>query len=167
MWRGFERVVIRSKTAMATLKQVVDASDLSDSEKLASLELLLFPADDPPVLSDEILRGMKEDADLTGDDGAQYYKFLEGKSRRLQNRAAGVLKSLSFQAEAHINPLFAALSHFHTAGGNITKTAPILFIDSAERAAVGSGDAYRPSLSKVLLLRPTAQQIKPGTKQPP
>ena len=93
------------KMAMATLKQVFDARDLSDSEKLASLELLLFPADDPPVLSDEILRGMKEDADLTGDDGAQFYKFLEGKSRRLQNRAAGVLKSLSFRAEAHINPL--------------------------------------------------------------
>src|SRR3546814_13301803 len=106
---------------------------------------------------------MKEDADLTGDDGAQYYKFLEGKSRRLQNRAAGVLKSLSFQAEAHINPLFAALSHFQTAGGNITKTAPILFLDSAERAAVGSGDAFRPSLYKVLLFRRIAQENKSGS----
>ena len=74
------------ETAMATLKQVFIAKDLTDSEKLASLELLLFPVDDAPVLSDEILRGMKEDADITGDDGAQYDKFLEGKSRRLQNR---------------------------------------------------------------------------------
>src|SRR3546814_4901792 len=37
------------KTAMATLKQVFDARDLSDPEQLASLALLLFPADDPPV----------------------------------------------------------------------------------------------------------------------
>src|SRR3546814_13012942 len=59
--------------------------------------------------------------------------------------------------------LFAALSHFQTAGGNITKTAPILFLDSAERAAVGSGDAFRPSLYKVLLFRRIAQAIKSGS----
>jgi len=35
-------------TAMATLKQVFDAKNLSDSDKLASLELLLFPVDDAP-----------------------------------------------------------------------------------------------------------------------
>ena len=148
---------------MATLKQVFAATNLTDSEKLASLELLLFPFDDAPVLSDEILRGMKEDADITGDDGAQYYKFLEGKSRRLQNRAAGVLKTLSFQAEAHINPLFAALGHFQTCGGNINKTAPVMFLDPAERAAVGSGDAFRPSLYKVLLFQRVAQAIKSGS----
>ena len=151
------------ETAMATLKQVFVAKDLTDSEKLVSLELLLFPVDDAPVLSDEILRGMKEDADLTGDDGAQYYKFLEGKSRRLQNRAAGVLKTLSFQAETHVNPLFAALGHFQKCGGAITKTAPVMFLDPAERAAVGSGDAFRPSLYKVLLFQRIAQAIKSGS----
>lgn len=151
------------KTAMATLKQVFIAKDLTDSEKLASLELLLFPVDDTPVLSDEILRGMKEDADITGDDGAQYYKFLEGKSRRLQNRAAGVLRTLSFQAETHVNPLFAALGHFQKCGGAITKTAPVMFLDPAERAAVGSGDAFRPSLYKVLLFQRVAQAIKSGS----
>jgi hypothetical protein len=151
-------------TAMATLKQVFDAKNLSDSDKLASLELLLFPVDDAPVLSDEILRGMKEDADLTGDDGAQYYKFLEGKSRRLQNRAAGVLKTLSFQAETHVNPLFAALGHFQKCGGAVTRTAPVTFLDPAERAAVGAGDAFRPSLYKVLLFQRIAHPLDRHTR---
>ena len=89
---------------MATLKQVFDARDLSDSEKLASLELLLFPADDPPVLSDEILRGMKEDADLIGDDGAQFRSFLSSEA------AIADASHLSFLLLA----FFAAvILHFH------------------------------------------------------
>ncbi len=151
------------ETAMATLKRVFDAHDLTDGEKLTSLELLLFPAEAAPVLSDEILRGMKEDAEVAGDDGAQYYKFLEGKSRRLQHRAAGVLKTLSFRAEAHVNPLFAAVSHFQSCGGNITKTAPVTFLDPAEKTAVGAGDAFRPSLYKVLLFQHLAHAIKSGS----
>jgi hypothetical protein len=40
-----------------------------------------------------------------------------------------VLKTLSFQAETHVNPLFAALGHFQKCGGAITKTAPVTFLD--------------------------------------
>jgi len=38
-----------------------------------------------------------------------------------------------------------------------------MFLDPAERAAVGSGDAFRPSLYKVLLFQRVAQAIKSGS----
>ena len=153
---------IHFQSAMATLRGVFDAADLSDADKLASLKLLLFPADGEPVLSDAILRDMQDAVVVSETDEAPYYDILEAKSRRLQNQASGVLKSLSFQAEPHIKPLLAALTHFRKVDGRVTRTAPVAFLDPAEREAVGSGADFRPSLYKVMLFQHVAKAIKSG-----
>ena len=80
---------VHFQSAMATLRGVFEADDLSDADKLASLKLLLFPADGEPVLSDAILRDMKDAVVASDTDDAQYYDILEAKSRRLQNQASG------------------------------------------------------------------------------
>lgn len=90
------------QSAKATLRCVFEAHDLTDSDKLSSLQMLLFPVDTEPVLSDAILKDMKDDAGLSQTDDAPYYNILEAKSRRLQNQVSGVMKSLSFQVEPHI-----------------------------------------------------------------
>jgi hypothetical protein len=146
---------IHFQSAMATLRGVFEAADLSDADKLASLELLL-------VLSDAILRDMKDAVAVSETDDAPYYDILEAKSRRLQNQASGVLKSLSFQAEPHIKPLLAALNHFRKVDGQVTRSAPVAFLDPAEREAVGNGADFRPSLYKVMLFQHVTRAIKSG-----
>ena len=153
---------VHFQTAMATLQSVFDAAGLSDSDKLTSLRLLLFPVDAQPVLSDEILKDMKEATVLSETDDAQYFDILEAKSRRLQNQVSGVLKSLAFRAESHIKPLLAALENFRKVDGQVTKSAPIGFLDPSERKAVGSGAEFRPSLYKVMLFQHVSKAIKSG-----
>lgn len=150
------------QSAMATLRGVFEAGDLTDADKLESLHLLLFPVDAEPVLSDAILKDMKDDAGLSQAEDARYYDILEARSRRLQNQVSGVMKSLSFQTEPHIKPLLAALVHFRQADGQITKSAPSGFLDPTERKIVGSGRDFRPSLYKVMLFQHVAKAIKAG-----
>jgi TnpA family transposase len=150
------------QTTMATLRSVFDATDLSDADKLASLRLLLFPADAQAVLSDEILKDIKETTVSSEIGDAQYFDILEARSRRLQNQISGVLKSLAFHAESHIKPLLAALEYFRKVDGQVTKSAPVGFLDPAERDAVGSGAEFRTSLYKVLLFQHVSKAIKSG-----
>lgn len=150
------------KSAMVTLRGVFEADDLTDADKLDSLHLLLFPVDAEPVLSDAILKDMKDNASVSQTEDARYYDILEARSRRLQNQVSGVMKSLSFQAEPHIKPLLAALVHFRKADGQVTRSAPSGFLDPAERKAVGSGAEFRPSLYKVMLFQHVTKAIKAG-----
>jgi len=151
------------QTAMATLRGVFDAADLSDADKLASLRLLLFPVDEQPVLSDGILNDIREAAESSGTDDAQYFDILEARSRRLQNQVSGVLKSLTFRVEGHIRPLLAALEYFREVDGQVTRSAPIGFLDPTEREAVGSGSGFRPSLYKIMLFQHVSKAIKSGS----
>lgn len=153
---------VHYQSAMATLRNVFDAEGLGDTEKLASLRLLLFPEDGDPVLSDAILKDMKAAVVVSDNDNAQYYDILEAKSRRLQNQASGVLKTLAFQAEPHIKLLQAALDHFQRVEGQVTRSAPVAFLDPTERKAVGSGAEFRPSLYKVMLFQHVTKAIKSG-----
>lgn len=150
------------QSAMATLRGVFEADDLTDADKLQSLHLLLFPVDAAPVLSDAILKDMKDDTATSQSEDARYYDILETKSRRLQNQVSGVMKSLSFQTESHIKPLLAALVNFRKADGQVTRSAPSGFLDPDERKAVGSGAEFRPSLYKVILFQHVARAIKAG-----
>jgi TnpA family transposase len=154
---------VHFKTAMATLQNVFDAADLSDADKLTSLRLLLFPIDSEPVLSDEILQDIKETTASSETDDAQYFDILEARSRRLQNQVSGVLKSLAFRTESHIKPLLAALEYFREVDGQVTKSAPVGFLDPSERKAVGSGTEFRPSLYKVMLFQHVSKAIKSGS----
>ena len=113
---------VHFQTAMATLQSVFDAADLSDTDKLTSLRLLLFPVDAQPGLSDEILQDIKETTASSETDDAQYFHILEARSRRLQNQVSGALTSLAFRAESHIKPLLAALDHFRKVDGQVTRS---------------------------------------------
>jgi TnpA family transposase len=154
---------VHFQTAMATLQSVFDAADLSDTDKLTSLRLLLFPIDSKPVLSDEILQDIKETTASSETDDAQYFDILEARSRRLQNQVSGVLKSLAFRTESHIKPLLAALEYFRKVDGQVSKSAPVGFLDPSERKAVGSGTEFRPSLYKVMLFQHVSKAIKSGS----
>ena len=151
------------KTAMGQLLQVFDSTELSDSDKLASLRLMLFSTDTPPVLSDNILKGMKDVVASPNKDDAQYFTILEAQSRALQNRVSGLLKSLIFTPESNSKPLFTAIKNYQKTQGNITKSAPVAFLAPAERIAVGEGAAFRPSLYKILLFQHVSDAIKSGS----
>lgn len=150
------------QSAMTTLRRVFENTELSDADKLQSLRLLLFPSDASPVLSDDLLKDMKDDTALSHVEEAHYFVLLEAKSRRLQNQVSGVIKSLSFQTETHIKPLQAALAYFRKSDGHVTKSAPLAFLNSDERQAVGSGSKFRPSLYKIILFQHVARGIKAG-----
>jgi TnpA family transposase len=149
--------------AMAQLQAVFKSGALTDTEKLESLQLMLFPIDTPPILSNALLKGMKEDVSISDRDDAQYFTILESRSRALQNRVSGLLKSLIFNAESNSKPLFSAIKNFQKTQGNIAKSAPIAFLIPAERAAVGEGTNFRPSLYKILLFQHVSEAIKSGS----
>lgn len=153
------------RTAMGQLLAVFEATDLTDSDKLASLRLMLFPAnsDTAPVLSQNLLAPLKSGADSTANDDARYFDILEAKSRRLQNQVSGALKALSLQAETNVKPLFQGLTHFQKTQGQVNKSAPTGFLSADERAAVGQGADFRPSLYKVFLFQHVAGAIKSGS----
>lgn len=151
------------KSAMGQLLEVFESAELSDSEKLASLRLMLFSTDTPPVLSDALLKGMKDEVPSSDKDDAQYFTLLEAQSRPLQNRVSGLLKSLVFKAESNSKSLFAAMKHYQKTQGNIVKSAPVAFLAPAERTAVGDGNAFRPSLYKILLFQHVTDAIKSGS----
>lgn len=151
------------KAAMGSLRKVFEADDLTDNEKLASLHLMLFSTETPPVLSDDLLKAVKDEVPSFDRDNAQYYAILETQSKALQNRVSGLLKTLVFKAESNSKALFIAIKNYQSTQGNIVRTAPIGFLAPAERLAVGDKATFRPSLYKILLFQHVSDAIKSGS----
>lgn len=132
-------------------------SALSDAEKLKHIGALVTTTSQQSVVALQ--------ADLN-EEGAEssYFDALENKSLRLQNRASPILKVLNFQAEPCAHELLKAIERFRKRGGAITSSAPLGFLEPAERKAVEENQQqkFKTSLYKAFLFSHIALAIKSG-----
>jgi|WetSurSiteA1Bulk_404760.scaffolds.fasta_scaffold01992_2 hypothetical protein len=89
-----------------------------------------------------------------------YFLALESKSRQLQNRVSGIIKSVEFTG----NPkLIAAIKHFQSRD-IIDNTAPVIFLSEKEcDALTDDKGSFRVSLYKALLFFKIAEALKSGS----
>ena len=125
------------------IRNLVQNKEIGDSEKLEKISQLL--AD---IKEDDVTRLQIDIGDELDECG--YYSALESKSLRLQNRASPILKELEFQAEPGAKELLRAIDNFKKKSGAITASAPLGFLDNAERKAVEESEhqKFRTSLYK-------------------
>jgi len=139
------------------IQKLMKDEDISDSEKLTKISQLLADKREEGVAK------LQTDIGDELDDGG-YYSALESKSLRLQNRASPILKVLDFQAEPGAKKLLRAINDFKDKNGAITASAPLGFLDNAERKAVEESEnqKFRTSLYKAFLFVHIATAIKSG-----
>ncbi len=95
-------------------------------------------------------------------DDEQYYKILSEHSLRLQNRVSPIIKVLDFAKDSE-SDLIKAISYYKAKDGNITKHAPVSFLEKEQIDAIAPGGKFQPSLYKVFLFMHIASAVKSGT----
>ena len=93
----------------------------------------------------------------------EYYNMLEGRSLKLQNRVANIVRYTTFDLAGEDTALFKAIKYYQEKLGNIDKNAPTDFLLAEQRNAVFLEDGkFRVSLYKALLYIGIANAIKSG-----
>jgi len=94
------------------------------------------------------------------DSDAAYFSALESKSRKLQNRVNGIIKSVKFTGSN--NNLLEAINYFQSKDV-IENTAPIGFLSDKECKFIEDDKGnFRVSLYKALLFLKIAEALKSG-----
>ena len=99
-------------------------------------------------------------SELSEDD---YYRILEARSVRIQNRISPIIKAMTFQGEPGSRELLTAIQCFKDKDGAVDKTAPLEFLKPVEREAVTDRGKFRVSLYKALLFLHIQNAVKSGT----
>ena len=73
------------------------------------------------------------------------------------------MKALDFQSEPNADALMAAITYFKVKDGNISKNAPLDFLEDEQRTTVNNQGIFRISLYKVFLFMHIAYALKSGT----
>jgi TnpA family transposase len=142
---------------LAAIRTITDEPCFSAAEKVDRIRALLATQDAKVDLS-RLKRELEHE--LSEDD---YYRILEAKSIRLQNRISPIIKALTFRGEPSAQTLLAAIQHFKDKDGLIDRGAPLGFLAADEHAAVTEGKKFRVSLYKAWLFLHIQSAIKSGT----
>lgn len=139
----------------------ITTNDALDAEtKLEQIEELLFLIKTERAIAEEEL-DLLDDKTRKMLEDAEYYDLLESKSRKLQNRVAGIIKFLDFKGKD--KPLLEAIAHFQEKEGSISHTAPTTFLTEEQlNALVNDKGKFRISLYKVFLFLDVAEKLKSG-----
>ena len=130
---------------------------LSDTNKVLKIKDLLGERDkceDLKVIKSELEAEMNP---------VEYYRILESRSVRLQNRVSPIIKSLDFQAEPGAAKLMDAIQYFKLKDGIIKHDSQIEFLDEEQRKIVMIEQKINPSLYKAFMFIHIANAIKSGT----
>ena len=138
------------------IRNLSESEHVSDTDKLKEIRSLL---EEDKCKELEGAKSILEDEM----DSTEYYKVLESRSIRLQNRASPIIKALDFQAEASAVGLMNAIEYFKIKDGVIKYDAPLDFLDEEQENAVMVEAKINPSLYKAFLFMHVANAIKSGT----
>ena len=132
-------------STLTTIGSITEDRALSDVEKVTRIRALLATRETRRLLEKDPIVELKASlaSELREND---YYKILESKSVRIQNRVNPVLKALTFQAGPSVRKLVDAIEHFKEKEGAVDKSAPAGFLDPEEGAAVQKEGKFRVSL---------------------
>lgn len=112
--------------------------------------------------SDDSLEQIKADQEL--DEGDSFYNYLAEESQKLQQRAAPIIKKLTFHQDTTDKPLLRAIQYFRGKQGVISKTGPTDFFNEEDKAALFDKERkFRVSLYKILFFQKVADAIDRGS----
>ena len=143
-------------TTFSSIRNVLNDEVITDAQKIAQIKKLL------PQKAVDKSEELKINLQKTLND-KPYFEILENRSIRLQNRISPIVKVLDIQGEAGTAPLMEAIAYFKEKDGNITKHAPVEFLNSAQKDAINEGGTFHTSLYKVFLFNHIASGLKSGT----
>ena len=157
--RTFLDVVIQTRTSLISpleqIKSLTSNNSLTPEDCLLKIREVLasqqLPIDNCRNTLFEMENNLKPIK-----QGKDYFVALETKSRKLQNRVSGIIKSIKFTGNKE---LIKAIENFQTK--EITETtAPVCFLSGKELAYLKSN--FSVSLYKALLFLKVAQALKSG-----
>lgn len=146
---------------LSAIETIAFSEALSDTEKVQRIQDLLTSRSSQRQAAEEQLVSFKAQTQRDVND-TDYYDVLAKTSRKLQNRAAEIVKVLAFEGD-ETSELMAAIAHYKAKDGQITQSAPLRFLEPQEQQAVlDDAGAIRVSLYKALLFIKIAEALKGG-----
>ncbi len=144
------------------IRSIIDASGLTNEQKVKRLEALLVAKPVPNESIDNTLNMLQQESShLTHD--TDYYNILEANSLKLQNKVSEIVKHVVFDEASSQKDITLAIAFYKLHDGNITQHAPLAFLDEEERAVIfDSQGKLRISLYKALLFVHISTLIKSG-----
>jgi hypothetical protein len=141
---------------LRTIQTLTDHPQLSDTEKIARIRVLLQQRDEEQLTAcrEEVATELSEE---------EYFTILEARSIRIQNRVSPILKAVTLHGETGAEALVAALQYFKEKDGTLDRQVPLAFLEPAEQTAVTNTGRFRVSLDKAFLFLHTQRAIKAGT----
>ena len=135
---------------------ILENQKITDTEKITHIQTLL------PQKAIDKSEELRASLEKTINDQS-YSEILENRSIRLQNRISPIVKALDFQGEPGATDLMEAIAYFKEKDGNITKHAPLGFLNTEQQDAVNESGTFHISLYKVFLFTHIASTLKSGT----
>ena len=143
------------------IREITRDEQAEATEKLSRICDILEPHNDNIPQAEQQWQELTQNLETQSDEG-RYYDILEEHSIRLQNRVSPIIKVLTFDGDSGAESILEAISYFKKKEGAISKTAPLDFLNPAERATVTRDDSFRGSLYKVFLFIYVANALKSG-----
>jgi TnpA family transposase len=158
----FHGVVVQAKSCLASpleqISSLVFNTDLTSKDCLAKIRKILLSKKLPIEECRNTLSNLEKSLQPDEQDNA-YFSALESKSRKLQNRVGGIIKSINFTGDKN---LIEAIHNFQTSD-TLDATAPIGFLSEKERKHIMDGkNNIRAPLYKSLLFLKVAGSLKSG-----
>jgi hypothetical protein len=133
---------------------------LPDAERVRRIQDVLRRRGEQRQALEQQITRFKEDLQQAGEERA-YFKVLERKSVKLQNRAADIVQQVRFWGNN--DHLLEAVRHYQAKEGRVAHTAPMAFLGDEERRLLIRADGtFRVSLYKALLFLRVAAAVKSG-----
>jgi len=143
-------IKIRKKENLPKNRRFDDIATILDAYKFESEE----QEDQFDDLIEEVSASEKD---------ADYYQILEGRSRKLQNRVAGILGKVVFNEDNSDKNILSAINYTYKGPGRIGQKAPTEFLtDNLKEMIIDKQGKIRGSLYKCLVAVFAAEKIKSG-----
>lgn len=161
--KAFNNIVTQTRASLIPpLEQISSLAfntDMSPDECLLRIREVLTSQQSPIDSCRNSLRDLEASLQAAGQQDKEYFSALEIKSRKLQNRVSGIIKSIEFTGHKE---LLKAIRHFQTKD-IIDNTAPTSFLSDAEQEHLEDDKGnFRVSLYKALLFLKVAEALKSG-----
>lgn len=160
--RKFHSAVVQAKSCLASpleqISSLVFDNNLTSEDCLAKIRKILVSKKLPIEECHSTLSNLEKSLQPDEQDNT-YFSILESKSRKLQNRVGGIIKSVNFTGDKE---LIKAIHNFQTRD-TFDVRAPIGFLSAKERKQIMDNKYnLRVPLYKALLFLKVAESLKSG-----
>jgi len=154
-----ESVHAHALDPLAEISEVAFADELPAPDKVQRIQAILSnKCQERQSVADEVAHIEAQPEPSREDDA--WFTILETRSKKLQNRASEIVKSVEFQGDL---ALLEAIAHLRDKPGTIGQEPPLGFLSPAEQESlVDANGRLRVSLYKALLFVKVVEAIKSG-----